>query len=137
MKKLEVNSKSQQRRLYLLGLLLILFIVLIAKSLAAQSVSTNTRYPLLKEGKLFTITVTPRSNKAEVHVAGSKIADFKFEEVGLVARVRIGNEIKVLSSKRGNQNFVLGPLPQGASSLELNLKHKNQEERFDVDLQQP
>lgn len=123
--------------LYLLWILSFLFILFMARTVISQTVNTNVRDPLLKEGQIFNLVITPASEKAEVFVTGSKIADMHFSEIGMIARVKVGNKVTVLSPKRGAKSFVIDQLPDSdTAKLQLNLKYRNEEEKFEVDLDQ-
>lgn len=127
-----INNKTS----LLLTLGLIVLLLLVARVAFAQTENLNARDPWLKEGRLFTIAITPKSNKAEVFVSGNKLADFQFTKVGMVATLKMGTQIVVLTPKRSKQSFVLEDVPDHArGELELRLKYKDDEEKFNVNLQ--
>ncbi len=127
----------KKRALYLLWLVSFLILLFLARPLIGQTVNTNVRDPYLKEGQIFNLVITPASKKAELFVTGNKMADMQFSEIGLVARVKIGNKVTTLTPKRGAKSFIIEKLPEAdAAKLELNLKYRNQEEKFEVDVDQ-
>lgn len=126
--------KSSTRTHLLVWLLLFLFLLLVTHSLNAQPENLNARDPYLREGKMFNLVITPKNGKTEIFVTGTKVADFRFTDVGLLARVKAGKRVIVLSPRKETSSFVLEGVPT-TGQMELKLKHKAAEEKFEVELE--
>ncbi len=114
--------------------LILLFFVLFTASSFSQTEDLDSKWPRLKEGRMFTLKLIPAGKKLEVQVTGKDVAAIDLKDISISATARSGQESWDVEVSREGEKFVL-PYPisdKDVPKLDLKLKvvRKKQAEEF-------
>lgn len=84
---------------------------------------------------MFTVKLVPAGKQLKVYLVGKEMADVRLTDVGVNAWIRVGGQMKPVSTNRGTENFTIdNSTPDDASALKLKLKYKESSEEFNFKL---
>jgi hypothetical protein len=111
----------KRNRIYLICLAVIVIAGLTAVKLSAFPDASPKESPLL-EGQIFKILIRPAGKQLEVFVTGKRALDVEMSEVGLTAKVHMGDKVIVIPTSRVADRFTLEALPRGTAGSKLRIR---------------
>jgi hypothetical protein len=101
-----------------------------------EPVDVNARDPRLQEGKLFTLKIVPQGKSLEVEIAGKKAGELHLDELGVSARLFVGQRPIELTPRRTSLKplkFRIDSIDESSGKLQIELKSKAGQETFEVE----
>lgn len=99
-------------------------------------VDLNARDPRLQEGQMFVVRLVPAGKNIDVLITGKKAAELRASDLGLTAKLFVGDKVISLNPKSSSQlpaRFQLEAIDSKASKLKLEIKSGKDEEKFEFD----
>jgi hypothetical protein len=101
-----------------------------------EPVDLNARDPRLKEGRLLSIRIIPEGKNLEIEVAGNKAVEVNYGNIGLSAKLFVGDRPIELKSRRTSVKplrFQIEALEQTKGKMRIELRSESIQETFEME----